>query len=81
MDFFKVLLIFCISYDTIAVGYGITYKPTWESLDTRPLPQWFDDAKFGIFIHWGVYSVPKAEDQSSSTKSQGNLNHFEDVIL
>ena len=24
----------------------------------RPLPQWYDDCKFGIFIHWGVYSVP-----------------------
>src|SRR5579872_7492472 len=35
-----------------------TYQPTWESLDKRPVPQWFKDAKFGIFIHWGVYSVP-----------------------
>lgn len=34
------------------------YKPTWESLDARPLPAWYDDAKFGIFLHWGVYSVP-----------------------
>ena len=34
------------------------YQPTWESLDNRPLPAWFPDAKFGIFIHWGVYSVP-----------------------
>jgi len=35
-----------------------TYQPTWESLDKRPTPAWFTDAKFGIFIHWGVYSVP-----------------------
>ncbi len=34
------------------------YQPTWESLDSRPLPAWFAEAKFGIFIHWGVYSVP-----------------------
>lgn len=34
------------------------YQPTWESLDQRPVPQWYKDAKFGIFIHWGVYSVP-----------------------
>ena len=34
------------------------YKPAWESLDQRPIPGWFQDAKFGIFIHWGVYSVP-----------------------
>ncbi len=35
-----------------------TYQPTWESIDRRPTPQWFKDAKFGIFIHWGVYAVP-----------------------
>merc|ERR1711962_1083753 len=34
------------------------YEPTWDSLDTRPLPSWYDDAKIGIFIHWGVFSVP-----------------------
>ena len=34
------------------------YQPTWESIDSRPTPAWWSDAKFGIFIHWGVYSVP-----------------------
>lgn len=34
------------------------YQPTWESIDSRPIPAWFENAKFGIFIHWGVYSVP-----------------------
>jgi len=34
------------------------YEPTWESLDARPTPQWFRDAKFGIFVCWGLYSVP-----------------------
>lgn len=34
------------------------YEPTWESLRTHPLPDWYDDAKLGIFIHWGLYSVP-----------------------
>jgi alpha-L-fucosidase len=34
------------------------YEPTWESIDSRPVPKWFQDAKFGVFIHWGVYSVP-----------------------
>ncbi len=31
--------------------------PSWEELRERPYPQWFSDAKLGIFIHWGVYSV------------------------
>ncbi len=35
-----------------------TYQPSWESLDKRPTPEWYTDAKFGIFIHWGVYAVP-----------------------
>jgi alpha-L-fucosidase len=35
-----------------------SYQPTWESIDKRPTPAWFQEAKFGIFIHWGVYSVP-----------------------
>ncbi len=34
------------------------YEPNWESLDARPTPDWYLDAKLGIFIHWGVYSVP-----------------------
>lgn len=38
--------------------YSQTYLPNWESLDKRPVPGWFQDSKFGIFIHWGVYSVP-----------------------
>lgn len=40
------------------LGAQTRYQPTWESVDSRPTPSWFTDAKFGIFIHWGVYSVP-----------------------
>ena len=35
-----------------------SYKPTSESLRKHKVPQWFEDAKFGIFVHWGVYAVP-----------------------
>ena len=34
------------------------YEANWKSLDARPVPQWWQDAKFGIFIHWGPYAVP-----------------------
>ncbi|MGB2676845.1 MAG: alpha-L-fucosidase [Candidatus Acidiferrum sp.] len=34
------------------------YRPDWESLRRYETPDWYKDAKFGIFIHWGVYSVP-----------------------
>ncbi len=39
-------------------GKAGPYQPTTESLRRHAVPQWFEDAKFGIFIHWGVYSVP-----------------------
>src|SRR5664280_1345350 len=34
------------------------YKATWESLDSHKMPAWYDDAKVGLSMHWGVYSVP-----------------------
>ncbi|MBU3751778.1 MAG: alpha-L-fucosidase [Mycobacterium sp.] len=34
------------------------YDPSWESVGTHPLPGWYDDVKLGIFLHWGLYSVP-----------------------
>ncbi len=36
----------------------MTYQPTYESVSAHPVPTWFDEAKLGIFIHWGLYSVP-----------------------
>ena len=34
------------------------YQPTWDSVASHPLPAWYDDAKLGVFLHWGLYSVP-----------------------
>lgn len=39
-------------------GKDKKYKPDWRDLDTRPLPEWYDKVKIGIFLHWGVFSVP-----------------------
>ncbi len=41
--------------DTAAKG---PFQPKWQSLEAYRVPQWYQDAKFGIFIHWGVYAVP-----------------------
>ncbi|MGF1633393.1 MAG: alpha-L-fucosidase [Phycisphaerae bacterium] len=30
----------------------------WTALDARPVPAWFTEAGFGVFVHWGPYSVP-----------------------
>jgi len=53
----KNLVILLFLFLTINMN-GQKFKSNWESLDSRPVPQWFSDSKFGIFIHWGVYSVP-----------------------
>lgn len=42
----------------LAAQAPVHYQPTLESLNRHPLPQWYADAKLGIFIHWGLYSVP-----------------------
>ena len=34
------------------------FRDTWESLSAHRTPRWYEDGKFGIFIHWGPYSVP-----------------------
>ncbi|MBN2611477.1 MAG: alpha-L-fucosidase, partial [Bacteroidales bacterium] len=45
----------CTSYHTKKK----VFQPTFESLEkVNPVPEWFKDAKFGIYFHWGVYSVP-----------------------
>lgn len=49
-------LAFCLLVPVLLVG--AKYEPNWKSIDSRPLPDWYDQAKFGIFIHWGVFSVP-----------------------
>lgn len=39
------------------------FEPTWESLANFTIPDWYPDAKFGIFIHWGIYSVPAFDNE------------------
>jgi alpha-L-fucosidase len=52
---FKLLLIFSVFVQN---GLGRKYTPDWASLDSRPLPLWFDEAKIGIFVNFGPYAVP-----------------------
>jgi alpha-L-fucosidase len=42
----------------------VKYEATWTSLEqVNPVPEWFKDAKFGIYFHWGVYSVPAFQNE------------------
>jgi len=49
--------------DTVAKEAGL-----WKAIDERETPQWWKDAKFGIFIHWGPYSVPAFPKAGASSE-------------
>ena len=36
----------------------MSFEPTFDSVAQHQVPEWFHDAKLGIFVHWGLYSVP-----------------------
>jgi alpha-L-fucosidase len=55
--FFAVLILFILG-SSVRANDTANYSAEWESLNRHQTPEWFEDAKFGIFIHWGVYSVP-----------------------
>jgi alpha-L-fucosidase len=55
---FLTCLLFVVATSALLAQEQKIYSPDWASLDTRSTPEWWQDAKFGIFIHWGVYSVP-----------------------
>lgn len=59
------------------------YHPTWDSLDNRPIPDWYEDGKIGIFIHWGVFSVPSfgSEWFWSNWKSEYKRNRYASTII
>ena len=59
-----------------APGGEERYEPNWASLDHRPMPPWYQDAKFGVFIHWGVYSVPAWGDHGQY--AEWYWNHIAD---
>lgn len=52
------------------------YEPTWQSLSKRPIPEWFTNAKFGIFIHWGLYSVPSWATNSNADGFGSNYSEW-----
>lgn len=54
------------------------YRNNWESLNSRPVPSWFEDAKFGIFIHWGLYSVPAYAPKGTYAEWYGYHMHNEE---
>ena len=54
----KLLALVLIVFSFYGQAMAQDVQPSWQSINERGYPQWFADAKLGIFIHWGVYSVP-----------------------
>ena len=50
---------------TVAANAAGKFEPTYKSLASHELPAWFDDAKLGIFVHWGIYAVNGVDESWS----------------
>src|SRR3954453_13452707 len=49
------------------------FEPTWDSVKTNyKTPPWFADAKFGVMMHWGIYSVPAYASEWYGKHMYGN---------
>ncbi len=59
------MMMLALGSPTSAQDTRPTFQANWQSLNSRQSPAWFGQAKFGIFIHWGVYSVPAICDTST----------------
>jgi len=68
-----VLMLVCL---VLSVYAQQPYRPDWESLKSIPVPRWFDDAKFGIFIHWG----PQAVSESNNLRLDSPRFGYKDII-
>ncbi len=88
-SFVLLFLLFCSRHSAQIKTGGISkvhaihsqnkkYNPNWESIRSQyKIPNWFRDAKFGIFIHWGPYAVP-AKGSEKYPKYMYYENHIKD---
>ena len=54
----------CIAFLSSDFIVNARYTPDWESIDSRPIPEWYNDAKFGIFMHLTTSVVPGNLDKT-----------------
>ena len=90
-----IVLVFCASLNVTAQQYQVPvsevhekmqtgqYEPRWESLETHQTPEWFRDAKFGIWAHWGPQCVEGSGDwmarglyQEGSGQYKYHVEHY-----
>jgi alpha-L-fucosidase len=75
---FAVLALICCVALNVEAQTSAHYEATEESLNRHPLPVWFDEAKLGIFIHWGLYSVPGWAPVSHPEHDFANQDYIRD---
>jgi alpha-L-fucosidase len=63
MNSFTLAVFVVIVYCYLVAVTEQQYTPDWASLDSRPIPAWYDESKVGIFIHWGLFSVPSFQSE------------------
>ncbi len=86
-------IIFLLAIGCIT-GHGFSqsdkkYEPHWNSWNTAPVPEWFNEAKIGLYIFWGPYSVPAYEPGDGyaewygqrSIKSDFHINNYGEDFL
>ena len=80
--FFAVVLYFSISMATFAqeIEQG-PFEPTWESLSANyKTPEWFADAKLGIWAHWGLQCVPEDGDWYARSMYQQDQSRYKSHV-
>ncbi len=71
------ICLFFKAQHTLAQQFADTvYLPTTESLSKRKTPSWFNEAKLGIFIHWGLYAVPAWAETKVSVETAKDWKYF-----
>jgi len=55
-------LLFALAVSAGAAQAAEPFDPSWESLEKYECPEWFRDAKLGIFVHWGLTSLQGVDD-------------------
>ncbi|WP_460166805.1 alpha-L-fucosidase [Thermostilla marina] len=58
LQFCLIFFIVCCVLSAPSAFADDPFEPSWDSLSRQPIPEWLKDAKFGVYTHWGIYSVP-----------------------
>jgi alpha-L-fucosidase len=77
----RILTVVFLAMPMLCAVAGQKYEADWASLDKRPTPEWWREAKFGIFVHWGVYSVPAFAPTGEANVDMCYSEHYQHRLL